>query len=217
MLRREWFTLVLLAISLLVIAFSWGNLPEKLPIHWGVNGQPDAYGNKVTALLFPFGLISSLIMLSFILDKVDPKNIQVLRVMRLGLSIVGLAVLSTVSLQWPNARFIMIAIGLLILLVGNLIGKTKPNYWIGVRLPWVFKSQRSWHATQRRGAIGMTIIGIVLATCSFLLPASILFSLFTFSTLSISILGLVVWLSYTSYQEYKNDPNPQAVPRNGAI
>lgn len=217
MLRREWLTLVLLVTSLFVIAFSWGSLPEKLPIHWGVNGQPDVYGNKVMALLFPFGLMFLLIMLSFILDKAEPKNMQVLRVMRLGLSIVGLAMLSTVALQWPNARFIMIAVGILILLVGNLVGKTKPNHWVGVRLPWVFKSQRSWYATQRRGAAGLTLIGIVLTLCFLVLPASILFSLLSFSALSISIVGLAIWLSYTSYQEYKNDPDPQPVSKNGAV
>lgn len=217
MLRREWLTLVLVVISLLVIAFSWGGLPEKLPMRWGLDGQPSAYGSKAFAIFFPIGIMIFVILRSLFWGQVHPENAQILRMMRLGISIVTLAISVTIALQWPNPRFMMIAVGIVFLLVGNLMGKTKPNYWIGVRLPWVFKSQRSWYATQRRGAVGLTVIGSIWALCSLVLPASILFSPITSSAFIVGILGLLVWLGYTSYQEYKNDPNPQAVPRSGAV
>lgn len=37
---------------LLIVQF-WGVLPDRIPIHFGLGGQPDAWGDKVTILLMP--------------------------------------------------------------------------------------------------------------------------------------------------------------------
>ncbi len=43
-------------ICLLPIIFGlikWNDLPQKVPIHWGLNGQPDSYGSRAMAVFCP--------------------------------------------------------------------------------------------------------------------------------------------------------------------
>jgi hypothetical protein len=38
---------VAVVISVVVIVFNWANLPEVVPIHFGLMGQPDGWGPRL--------------------------------------------------------------------------------------------------------------------------------------------------------------------------
>ena len=44
---------------------------------------------------------------------------------------------------------------------GNVMGKVKRNFWMGVRTPWTLASERVWNQTHRVAAWLYTAIGIV--------------------------------------------------------
>ena len=37
-------------------------------------------------------------------------------------------------------------------LLGNVMGKVRSNFWIGIRTPWTLANQRVWYATHRFAA-----------------------------------------------------------------
>ena len=46
-------TAALLLALFLVVASGWRELPERVPIHFGVDGNADAWGNRISSLLLP--------------------------------------------------------------------------------------------------------------------------------------------------------------------
>jgi uncharacterized membrane protein len=59
-------------------------------------------------------------------------------------------------------------------LLGNVMGKVRRNFWIGIRTPWTLASDRVWYATHRFAA--RTMVGSAALALAALL------------------LGLPVWL-----------------------
>lgn len=56
---------VLLALFLIVVAGSWSMLPEQLPTHFGLNGEPDSWGSRLQVLVLP-----AIALLQFVLMTV---------------------------------------------------------------------------------------------------------------------------------------------------
>lgn len=45
--------------------------------------------------------------------------------------------------------FVRIGLGLIFVIMGNYMPKCKPNYTIGVRVPWTLKNEENWNKTHR--------------------------------------------------------------------
>jgi uncharacterized membrane protein len=81
-------------------------------------------------------------------------------------------------------RVLMSGLFLCFALIGNVLGKVRRNFWIGVRTPWTLASERVWIATHRLAARLMVGAGLLLsvivwlgapiALCFWLLMASLL-------------------------------------------
>jgi uncharacterized membrane protein len=61
----------------------------------------------------------------------------------------------------PMARALLGGIGAGVILLGNVIGKVKRNFWLGVRTPWTLASDRVWYATHRLAGKTMVAGGLV--------------------------------------------------------
>jgi uncharacterized membrane protein len=49
--------LVILLIGAIILALKWDSIPERWPIHWGFNGQPDGWSNKtIIGVFLPFAV-----------------------------------------------------------------------------------------------------------------------------------------------------------------
>jgi uncharacterized membrane protein len=46
-------------------------------------------------------------------------------------------------------------------LMGNVMGKVRKNFFIGIRVPWTLASERVWNDTHRLGAWVMTAAGVI--------------------------------------------------------
>lgn len=55
--------------SIILLAFNWGNLPEQIPAHFGIDGTPDAYAPKWTILFFPTIMIVIYVLMSLLMIK----------------------------------------------------------------------------------------------------------------------------------------------------
>jgi uncharacterized membrane protein len=53
-------------------------------------------------------------------------------------------------------------------LMGNLLGKVRRNFWMGIRTPWTLASDAVWIATHRAAARLYTAVGLIGAVMVFL-------------------------------------------------
>ena len=175
-----------MVVALLGVAVAVGNsLPPdlRLPTHWGIDGRPDDFSGKWPALLMPAGLTAFVSLLFWFLPKLEPRGVNFSRSTGLYLStwaalllvMVGIdvAILSG-ALHWdlPVDRIIPFSVGLLFVIMGNQLGKSRSMYLVGIRTPWTLASEEVWMKTHRLGGKLMVLGGLVMVVGAFVtLPA----------------------------------------------
>lgn len=139
------------------LAFIWNSLPERVPIHWNINGEIDKWGGKSFLIALVFMLPVLMYAIMFAASKFDPKNrislmgkkfYQLKFFMVLFMSLLSLFLLYvSKNHAVSNPNFIYVLAGILIMVLGNYFKVIQPNYFIGIRTPWTLESQEVWKAT----------------------------------------------------------------------
>ena len=65
---------------------------------------------------------------------------------------------------------VMVAVGLLLMALGNFMGKVRKNFFIGIRTPWTLASDEVWAKTHRLGGWCLVIAGAAMALLAVLAP-----------------------------------------------
>jgi uncharacterized membrane protein len=163
-------------------ALVYPELPATIPIHWNAAGQADGHGPRATIFLQP-AIAALLALLWPMLPRVSPDKFRVEGFADTwwfsGMVVVGLlayiqGVLLMVLTQGALdiGRALFAGIGIAFVLLGNVLGKVKRNFWLGVRTPWTLASDRVWYATHRLAGKTMVAGGLaVLAATLAGLPA----------------------------------------------
>jgi uncharacterized membrane protein len=184
-----------------------------LPTHWGISGEPDRFSGKWQALLMPAALTAFLSLLFWFLPALEPRGRNFLRSAGLYLwtwasllfvmAAIELVIVS-VALRW-NLRVEHImsgAIGLMFVLIGNQLGKSRSMYLVGIRTPWTLASEEVWIKTHRLGGKLMVLGGLLMIAASLLpLPSGLLAG--TFGTLLVLMVGVPVVYSYLLWRREK--------------
>lgn len=182
-----------------LVAIAWPYLPERIPGHWGLNGQIDRYDAPAT--LWLMCAIGPLLSLGFqFLPRLDPKRENYEKFQPYYdffgplvplLLLLCIAVTLSESL-WPGqinvARAIGLMVGVLFLIIGNIMGKVKTNWFMGFRTPWALSDPDVWNKTQRLGGWTFFLSGLSALVLSLLAPEEIFFVVF----FAILIVGLVL-------------------------
>src|SRR5205823_14905294 len=100
---------------------------------------------------------------------------------------------SALGMPLKMNHVITLAAGLAIAVVGNLLPRSRPNWWFGIRTPWTLSNDRVWDRTHRLGGYVMMVSGLALAFGS-LLPVNV-----TPPLIAIVLTVLVVWSLVYSY------------------
>ena len=188
---KNWLQVVVLAAPFCAAALLWNRLPERMPIHWGLTGQPDRYAGKLTASLLLPCINLAFTALFLLLPRIDPRFVRydeetkaslrnTFRSMCLAftsfMSAVGLAVVATPV--YPSVHAVTIAtvgVGALLFVFGNLMTKLRPNWFVGFRTPWTLRSREVWTKTHRLAGRLMMAGGMCIFVAALLLPTIFLF------------------------------------------
>ena len=202
----------LLALVFALTAMSWAGAPDQIPVHWGLNGQPDRWGGRAEGLLaLPFVSLGIYLLLLFI-PRIDPgranyatfaKTYAVLRLLVL-LFLTSIDVMILMSIRGEHvdmARKVPLLVGALLVILGNLLGRIRPNWFVGIRTPWTLSSKESWTRTHRAGGWVLMASGLLFMTCAFFRERT--YAIGVEILLGASILGLFVY----SYLVWRNDPD----------
>lgn len=169
--------ILLMAASLAASALLYSSLPDRVPTHWNIRGEVDGWSSRSTAV-FVLPAIS-LVFLVFILAgqwlspvhfKIAPWRETFNYVMVIGTALVaylhGLALMAALNPHRQYGRWLVAGLLLFLAWLGNLLGKTRRNFWVGIRTPWTLASDTVWIATHRVGArliVAVCVVGAVAA------------------------------------------------------
>jgi len=205
---------VVVVLQLLLSAWAWVQLPAgvPVPIHWGINGQPDGYADARLALLLTPAMTLVIGPLLAVVPRFDPRRENLARSATAYLWITGsaivlmggvhlLVILAALDVLVDPTRFLGVGVGALFVVIGNFLGKTRSSWFLGIRTPWTLSSDRSWTQTHRVGAYLFMAVGIVSALTSFLFPPEVFFWV-----LMAGLIGSVVILFVYSYLVWRDDP-----------
>jgi uncharacterized membrane protein len=159
--------LATLAATLLV----WRHLPAQIPVHWNAGGEIDRYGPRGTVF------VQSAVMLAFmllwtLLPRVSPQHFKVDEFHETWwytcLVIVALLGYIQLVILWgaythtmAMNRALIGALAVFATLLGNVLGKVRRNFWLGVRTPWTLANERVWYSTHRLAARSMVVAGLL--------------------------------------------------------
>lgn len=155
----------------------YNRLPDQIPVQWGNNGVPSSYKSK---LFVCFGMPFFFAVLNVITNLAingDPKKKNASKTLkRIVKCIIPITSVMTVtfSLTWslgyeiPIVKVVYIFIGIIFVLFGNYLPKSRLNYTIGVKLPWTLDNEDNWNKTNRLAGYLMMIMGIVMLIIAFI-------------------------------------------------
>ncbi len=169
--------LVILVLSLVLAAVCYQKMPELMASHWNAAGKVDGHTSRLAGLLVAPIIIAVAWLLLVAIPRIDPLKENIARFRRVfdWFIVVMLLFLLSIEAQvilWNlNAKVgpwvtMPIAFGFLFFFVGLLLGKTKRNYFIGIRTPWALASDVVWDKTHRLGGRlfmisgGIALLGI---------------------------------------------------------
>ena len=198
------------AVPAILLLFLYGKLPEQVPTSFGFDGAVNDYGPR--AGLWMLAGLGPLMALSFqFLPRIDPGRRNYAKFQRyydqfavfleLFLTVVfGFIVAETLRPGTLSiGRAVTALMSALFLLLGNMMGKIKHNYFFGIRTPWTLADPDVWTRTHSTGGKLWFALGAVLLPCSFLVPEQVLFVM-----LMVGVLGstaLLVVLSCLWYRQ----------------
>jgi uncharacterized membrane protein len=168
-------TLVVVALMTGFAFYAASLLPAgaQLPTHWGPTGEPDRFADALPALLMMPGilLVISLVLaavpyLDPLQDKLDGSQ-PLLRTVWIGM-LVLLPVIEAFNAApafgWPMPNSLrLVSVGLLLMVIGNALPKSRPGFFVGIRTPWTITDTDNWIATNRLGGKLMMLGGLVIA------------------------------------------------------
>lgn len=171
----------------------------QLPIHWGLDGTPDRYADRWQALLIPVAIAGSVSLVFYFLPTIEPRREGLERSRGLylwtwaGLLLVSLAIQFVnvaIAYGWDVAphRVIAGAVGALLVLIGNQLGKSRSMYMVGIRTPWTLASEEVWVKTHRLGGKLMVLAGLIVIGGALIALPSRLMAIITGGSIGIAAL-----------------------------
>jgi uncharacterized membrane protein len=212
--------LLLLTGMFLLAALTWSTAPDKIPMHWNFSGEVDSYGGRFEGLLAIPLLTLGIYVLLWVVPLIDPGRANYKRfagpytTIRMALVVLMAALYGVIHLwlrghQVSVATVVPILVGCLFLVLGNLFGKIRPNWFVGIRTPWTLSSKASWVKTHRLGGWLFVVLGLLFISVGILHSRWTMWVLVVGGGISIACLFAYSWWVW------KNDPDK--VPPAGTL
>lgn len=207
---KKYFNKTLLITSLvclfpiLVGILLYDKLPSEVPIHFDLEGNPDNYASKnIAVFLLPLFLVFINIVAHLGIDN-DPKKQNTPLIMKnigkwlvpiIAVFIVPTSLLIAIGIEIKLVSIVTIFISLVFIVIGNYLPKCKPNYTIGIRVPWTLNSEENWNKTHRFSGFLFFFVGILTLIFA-------LFNYFEFLLISIIVVGILpILYSFILYKK----------------
>lgn len=206
-------------VQLLVGVYVYPRMEERVAIHWGLSGEADGYGSKFLGL-FLAPIVSALILpLFLVLPRIDPsRGIQrfrggydwfVLGFVAFMAYVHGVTLAWNLGLRLDMMRMLAPALGAMFYGIGALMGRSRLNWFVGIRTPWTLSNERVWDATHELGGRLFKACG-VLAVVGVLAEGWLALALIMAPVLFAGV--YLIYFSYSRYQKLMETPEETLTP-----
>ena len=176
---RKWYPALLVVLTFAASILAYPRLPDRVPTHWNIHGQVDAYGSRWIATFLIPGMLIALWGLLRVLPRIDPRRENyasmqgtydlVVNVTLTLLAVVHFVVLGAVmGAPISIGRVVPAIIGGALVIIGKVLPRARPNWWFGIRTPWTLSNDRVWERTHHVGGYVMTVVGVLAILASVL-------------------------------------------------
>jgi uncharacterized membrane protein len=179
---KKWYPVLLALLGALVSTAVYSRLPDSVAVHWDLSGNPNGWMPRPIGAFFAPVFIVVLWQLLRLAPRIDPREANYARfgpayetivasalvlMLAIHLVVLGLAL----GYHLPLGRLLPAMMGVLYVVIGNVMPRTRSNWWFGVRTPWTLSSDRVWTRTHRLAGYSMTGAGLVMLLAALALPA----------------------------------------------
>ena len=203
---------ILMFLPLVIVLIALPFLPDRIPAHYGADGEVTRWGSKFETLLFPvltiiFGAVMLVVAQAAGKSEKDGKNNEQVTVIA---GIVSLLVFNALTLFFLYTDFNQVEdlgdvrfginqifftlLGAGMIVMGNIMPKLRMNSVAGLRTKWSMKNEKVWKKCQRFGGISFILGGICMIILCFLTEDQICLAV------SLGVLGILlavdVWYTY---------------------
>ncbi len=170
-------TSLICLLPMLVGALVYSRLPEQVATHFDLQGNPDGWSSRPFAV---FGLPGILLAVNLLIPfalRADPKhknmsgalvNIVIWTVPVVSLLCSGLTLGRALGYDLRIEVVLPVFMGVLFILIGNYLPKTKQSYTMGIKLPWTLASEENWNRTHRLAGFLWVLGGVYFIVMSFI-------------------------------------------------
>lgn len=169
---------ILILLPFVFLIFTWNQLPQVIPTKWNFNGEVILSMEKGYKTFFIPVLNLAIYFLLIILPIIDPKKenysqfgsafYTIRLLVHALLSIVFVMILLS-ALHYPinmslTGKYLLPAI---FIILGNFMGKIRPNYFVGIRTPWTLANEDVWVKTHRMAGWVWVVCSLIYLMASF--------------------------------------------------
>lgn len=164
---------VFFLIAVIAAVCLYSQMPAQVPVQWDRLGHVHGTMPRFWGAAFPALMILALGMLTPLLPLISPRQFEitpfahvygiVMLAIQGAMLVVGLSVLLVdAGYPLPAPTIAMLAVGVLLMVLGNYMGKLRKNFFVGIRTPWTLASDAVWERTHRLGGWLFMLAGLVM-------------------------------------------------------
>ena len=207
---------ILIALPYAYLALIWNKLPDQVPTHFNLAGEPNDWSSKTSLLFIPAGMGIFIYILMRVIPVLDPKK----KIRQMGekfyslrlivtffFSVIAIYILHSThegNLKSPN--ILITILGVMFAVLGNYFPTIRPNYFIGLRTPWTLENEMVWKKTHQLGGMLWMIGGALIVIMAFIVKDNAVLAISFASIIFVMVIVPVVF----SYIEFKKEMNDHA-------
>jgi len=192
-------------------AWAWPLIPDgaRIAIHWDLAGNTNGYASKAVALMVSPALAVFVTALFAFFARAPSAGLLGLRIGWIAVLVLlagvhVLIVLTALGRHLNVGGYTTFGISLMLIVIGNFLGKTRRNPYFGVRTPWALLSDLAWEKSNRAG--GWLFVATGFATLGALAVLGTGIAVYVL----IAGLGISILIAAAiSYHHWKHDPAMQ--------
>jgi uncharacterized membrane protein len=188
----------------------------RIPSHFNANGQAGGWAPAAFGLFIIPAVMAAAWLLILILPQIDPRGKNLIRsggaygtiwvalILMLCVS-QALIIATALGAELDVTRIRLAAAGVMFIAVGNVLGKLRWNYTVGIRTPWTLADQRVWDKTHRFGGWLFVIGGFAMVAGVFI-PLSSVDRVSLLVAIVAAVVVLSIGKSYFLWRQQQSEP-----------
>lgn len=197
--------------------WAWTIIPSgsEIPIHWDIYGKPNGFARAPVGLLMAPAMAALITILFVAMPAIEPRRFNLIRSAKfyhaawIGVVVLmgvlhGLALYSVMHRTAAEGGIVILAVCLLMIVIGNYLGKTHSMFLGGIRTPWSLTSEYSWQRTHSLAGKLFMLSGMAGFVAVFMFSTMLAVEILVATLFAAIAISVVM-----SYMYWRHDPDRQ--------